>query len=350
MKKLTFVSRFGLLAIALLLVVGGFFVVQKVFATVGVTPATGGTNISVDKAANGVSPTYTTLDNIVISEGTDADFAASQTNATLILTAPTGWQFNAGIGSVSAANGRDVAANGPNAISIAVSASTITVTLTTDKSANKSDIITISDIQVQAIDANLVPSIGNILRTSGNPGTASVAGIVNDSTNFGSLSQFAKTNPTLSVTNSPVIYNRSGQTATVTGSVPGVVSNILVGGATLQTNAGTYAVTADFTPTDTTNYNSLIGAPAGNFVINKADPVLYVNNSPVTYDGNPHSAVVTVQGLVGGIASNILTGGASSQTEVGTYAVTANWTTNDPANYNHLMGASAGNFVIEPSQ
>ena len=42
-------------------------------------------------------------------------------------------------------------------------------------------------------------------------------------------------------------------------SVPGAVANVLTGGAATQTNAGTYAVTADFVPTDTTNYNTLPG-------------------------------------------------------------------------------------------
>ena len=46
---------------------------------------------------------------------------------------------------------------------------------------------------------------------------------------------------------------------------------MLTGGAATQTTAGTYAVTADFVPTDTTNYNTLIGLSAGNFVIAEGD-------------------------------------------------------------------------------
>ena len=38
------------------------------------------------------------------------------------------------------------------------------------------------------------------------------------------------------------------------------MANILTGGAATKTNAGTYAVTADFVPTDTANYNTLTGA------------------------------------------------------------------------------------------
>jgi len=69
------------------------------------------------------------------------------------------------------------------------------------------------------------------------------------------------------VNNSPVIYDGTGKAAAVSGSVPGSVSSILTGGAATQTNAGTCAVTADFAPTDTANYNSLTGAAAGNFEV-----------------------------------------------------------------------------------
>src|SRR5207244_3846289 len=106
----------------------------------------------------------------------------------------------------------------------------------------------------------------------------------------------------------------------------------------------TYAVTANFTPTDTANYNSLSGAAAGNFVINKATPTVSVNNSPVTYDGTGKAAAVS--GSVAGSVSSILTGGAATQTSAGTYAVTANFTPTDTANYNSLTAAAAGNFVI----
>jgi hypothetical protein len=146
------------------------------------------------------------------------------------------------------------------------------------------------------------------------------------------------------VTNSPAVYNGSGQAAAVSSSAAGTVVDILTGGASTQTNVGVYAVTADFVPTDTTNYNSLTGASAGNFVINKATPTISVTNSPVRYTGNPYSAAVS--GSVAGVASNILTGGSSTQTDIGTYAVTADFTPTDTANYNSITGASAGNFVI----
>jgi len=174
-----------------------------------------------------------------------------------------------------------------------------------------------------------------------------------DTTNYNSLADASagdfvieKATPTISVTNSPVTYNGAAQAATVTGSVAGVVSNVQYDGSlTEPTDAGTYVVTADFTPTDTTNYNSLISDGAGNFVINKATPTVSVTNSPVTYNGSAQAA--TVLGSVAGVVSDVqYDGSATEPTNVGTYAVTANFTPTDINNYNSLTDASAGNFVI----
>jgi len=81
----------------------------------------------------------------------------------------------------------------------------------------------------------------------------------------------SKTNPILAVTNSGVTANGSPQAAVVSASVSGTVSNLLYSGSsTVPSAAGTYAITANFTPSNTTNYNSLTNASAGNFVINQA--------------------------------------------------------------------------------
>jgi hypothetical protein len=80
-----------------------------------------------------------------------------------------------------------------------------------------------------------------------------------------------RTNPTLTVTNSPVTYNGSAQSAHVSASVSGRVSNVRYSGSsTVPSGPGTYAITANFTPSDTTHYNSLTNASAGNFVINQS--------------------------------------------------------------------------------
>jgi hypothetical protein len=178
--------------------------------------------------------------------------------------------------------------------------------------------------------------------------------IPDDTTNYESLTGAAagdfvieQVTPTLSVTNSPVTYNGSPQAAVVVGSVAGTVSNVQYGGSsTVPTDVGTYAVTADFTPDDTTNYEGLTDAPAGNFVINQATPTLSVTNSPVTYDGSPQAADVV--GSVPGTVSNVQYDGSSTvPADIGTYAVTADFIPDDTTNYESLTGAAAGNFVIE---
>lgn len=174
-----------------------------------------------------------------------------------------------------------------------------------------------------------------------------------DTTNYASLDDASagsfvinQAAPVLSVTNSPVTYNGLQQAAEVSGSVAGVVSDIKYeGSSTVPTSAGTYAVTADFTPTDTTNYASLDNASAGNFVINQATPVLSVTNSPVTYNGSPQAAAVS--GSVDGVVSDIKYNGSSTvPTDAGTYAVTGDFTPIDTVNYASLNDASAGTFTI----
>jgi len=157
---------------------------------------------------------------------------------------------------------------------------------------------------------------------------------------------------TFAVSNSPQTYTGAGQSATVSisaSSVPGTVTNILTGGSATQINANTYAVTADFVPIDAANYNSLIALAAGNFVIGKATPTatLAVSNSPQTYTGSGQSVTVSISASsVPGIVTNILTGGSASQTNVNTYAVTADFVPTDAANYNSLTALEVGNFVI----
>jgi hypothetical protein len=152
---------------------------------VSITAAAGGTNIAKSTAVNGGSPAYSTLGDIVILETVDDDIKQSQTNNTLILSAPPNWQFNPSAGTVRVTLGYDI-----ENISIAVSSSTITITLTTTNGnvrMNTIDEITISGVQVQPIDGNYTVE-GEILRTSATKSTAKINGIIDDITSFGSLS------------------------------------------------------------------------------------------------------------------------------------------------------------------
>ncbi|MCK5108055.1 MAG: hypothetical protein KAR25_00015 [Methanosarcinales archaeon] len=154
-------------------------------AAVTVTAATGGDAISADDVGVG----WTDLGPIVITEGATTDFAVGA-GATIILTAPTGFEFNT-------AQSTDAAISATADISaittpVAITASTITVTYTIGGTTT-SDSITIggvTPIQVQPTDGTPLAT-GDLLRTAASPGTAIVAGITNDATNFGTLQEVA---------------------------------------------------------------------------------------------------------------------------------------------------------------
>jgi hypothetical protein len=106
--------------------------------------------------------------------------------------------------------------------------------------------------------------------------------------------------PTLSVTNSPVTYTGTAQAATVEASVAGTISDVKYNGSsTVPTNVGTYAVTADFVPTDS-SYETLNDASAGNFVIAKAS-VTVTADDKTKKAGQPDPAFTfSYSGLVNG--------------------------------------------------
>ena len=195
-------------------------------------------------------------------------------------------------------------------------------------------------------------AVAVVYSDNSNAGTAAAGATYAESANYLPSSGSAtftidKADPTLAVTNSPVTYDGTAKAAVVSGSTAGTVSGVKYDGvATEPIGAGSYVVTADFVPADAGNYNALLNAGAGSFVINKADPTLAVTNSPADYDGTPKAA--NVVGSVPGAASNLTYNTvAAAPTNAGTYAVNADFLPQDTANYNNLTGAAAGNFVIQ---
>ena len=181
-----------------------------------------------------------------------------------------------------------------------------------------------------------------------NAGSYTVTATVNSSNYQGSIGGefvITKVTPTLSITTTQQSYDGASHGATVTGSVAGSVTNITYNGiATVPFTAGTYAVTADFTPTNS-SYNSLTGASAGNFTIDRAVPTLAVTNSPTTYTGAAKAAIVS--GNVSGAVSNVKYDGSSAQPiNAGGYKVTASFNPADSTNYGPLVNAPAGGFII----
>jgi len=207
------------------------------------------------------------------------------------------------------------------------------------------------------VSASSVPgSVANITNgTHTDAGTYAVTAdfVPTDAANYNSLTGLSAGNfviekatptATLAVTNSPVTYDGNPQSATVVvsaSSVPGSVTNIANG---THTDAGTYAVTADFVPTDAANYNSLTGLAAGDFVIGKAatTTVVTITGAPFTYTGSPiEPATVSVTGP-GGLN---LTPAANytNNTDAGT--ATASYTYAETANY--LGSSDSKGFTID---
>ncbi|MBK8363855.1 MAG: hypothetical protein IPL24_09260 [Bacteroidetes bacterium] len=150
----------------LLLFFCSLFFAISVSANVTITRATGG-SISADKAANAISPTYTTLGNVRLTEGATSDFAAG-TNLTLTLNAPTGWNFNPAANiTVTATASRNIT----SPIILSKTSTIITVQFNVTGT-TLADVLTISGIQVWATDGAKQSVNGNITRG----GTATIAG------------------------------------------------------------------------------------------------------------------------------------------------------------------------------
>jgi len=153
---------------------------HRLLADVGVTEPIGGENVSADKAQNSTNGAgFVSLGNIVLTEAASSDFAPGA-NLKLILSAPDGWRFSPGIGSVSFQGSRDI-----SAATILVTSSNLTVTYSVGGT-TKFDVLTISGVQVQPLNG-ADGYAGYILRLSANAGTGVIAGIDNDLTTFGLL-------------------------------------------------------------------------------------------------------------------------------------------------------------------
>ncbi|KAB2641873.1 MAG: hypothetical protein DVB26_04355, partial [Verrucomicrobia bacterium] len=211
-------------------------------------------NVTVT-SVGGSTPTITTSGTLAAvsttygtASATPSSFTVSGANMTagITVTPPAGFEVSQTVGGASGYAGSGTAITVGSSGTIA--STTVYVRLAATATVGSS------------------PYSGNITCVSSDATTQNVATV---------SSTVSKATPTatLTVDNSPVTFDGSPKAATVTlsaSSVAGSVQNILTGGAATQTASNTYAVTGDFVPTDTANYNSLTGLAAGNFVINPA--------------------------------------------------------------------------------
>ena len=118
------------------------------------------------------------------------------------------------------------------------------------------------------------------------------------------------------------------------------------GSATVPTTAGTYAVVASFTPTDTTDYASSTGDAT--WIIKAATPMVTASNGDTTYTGAPQTYPgidVTVAGAnglsnSGGMLSYTYNGSATVPIAAGSYAVAATFKPTDATDYASATGTA----------
>ena len=85
---------------------GALVYAKLAHAAVTVTPANASATADTSQGAAGAA--WQNLGNIVVAENANGDFASPQTNTTLVLTAPSGWQFQANTGSVTFAASKNI--------------------------------------------------------------------------------------------------------------------------------------------------------------------------------------------------------------------------------------------------
>jgi len=200
---------------------------------------------------------------------------------------------------------------------------TIAVTCSAGGTATNIQPPTATNVGTYAVTANC-PAVGNV----GASTNAAAGNFVINPATFN----------TPSVSNSPQTFTGNPITIAVTCSAGGSATNITPATAT---NVGSVPVTANCPAVG--NVGASTNAAAGNFVINPATfNTPSVSNSPQAFTGNPITIAVTCS--AGGTATNIQ---PPSQTNVGTYAVTASC----PAvgNVGASTNAPAGNFLINPA-
>jgi phosphodiesterase/alkaline phosphatase D-like protein len=130
----------------------------------------------------GFPTSYSTLSNIVITETGSSNFSTG-TNVTLVLSAPTNFEYKASTGTVSYTAAKNI-----TAATIVVTTSTITITYSVSGT-TKTDAMTISGIQLRGITT---ASSGDITRTGG---TGVISGCVTTTTMTSTISSTSVSAP-----------------------------------------------------------------------------------------------------------------------------------------------------------
>jgi hypothetical protein len=221
-----------------------------------------------------------------------------------------------------------IAYNGlPHSAQVSVSVSSVDGTVQNVKYDGSATVPT--DAKAYTITADFVPTNPNYATLTGQPAGTFTITKINPS-------------PTFTITNTPATYDGTDKIPAITlGGTPGghLDSISYNGSPNPPSQAGSYTVKADFIPTDTTNYNTLVNVTIGTFVINKATPTITLSNLTQIYDGSPKNIGVSTM-PINLAAGAIVTYDPAGPTLPGTYAVTV---TINETNYS---GSASGTLTI----
>ena len=312
-------------------------------AQVTISPATGGTGISADKAANATVPSFTALSDIQIQESAAGDdFATNVTE--LVLNAPAGWEFNTSGVTVNATGG-DITIG-----AVTYTTTSITIPLTV-ASVGNIDLITISNLAVRAIDGASLPNSGDITPTF----TGSINGLTTSS-GLGALSQVVGNASKLVFTSQPgtATYGSVIGASTLAttdqfnnSSSVGLAANVIVT-TTIASGTGTLSGTTTQNigtsgGDGTVSFSNLFTSTAGAKTISVSAPGLTsaisnsftIDQAPLTITANDQvktysttlalgTSAFTTTGLVNGETTGSVTltsAGAINTANVGSYPI-----------------------------
>ncbi len=315
--------------------------------TANYNTATGTVSLTVNKA----TPTLTWATPSAITYGTA--LSATQLNATSSLAAGT-ITYSPASGTTPSAGTQTLTATFTPTDTTNYNTATGTVSLTVNKATPTLTWATPSVITygtaLSATQLNATASAAGTITYSPASGTTPSAGTqtltatftptdtVNYNTATGTVSLTVnKATSTITWATPSTITYGTALSATQLNATASVAGNFAYSPASGTTpSAGTQTLTATFTPTDTTNYNTATGTVS--LTVNKATPTLtWAPPSAITY-GTTLSA--TQLNATSSLAAGTTTYSPASGTtpSAGTQTLTATFTPTDTANYNTATG------------
>ncbi len=261
-------------------------------ANLNITAASGGTAISADTAATAPSPAWTSLGNIQLKENGNnkGDFGAG--TDTLVLNAPSGFEFNTNSGAVAFAGGNNITgatlAVSPTSLSLSINVSGV----------NANDTLTISGLQVRPTQTSPLAS-GNITR-----GTSTGLAFGGNN-NYGTLTEVAGAPTALAIQTQP-----GTNAAAVTPFAPqpvvrvvdqfgntSLTNNSAVISATVNSGTGSLVGTTDVTAVNGVATYTDLGANASGVItiLFSSGALTSVVSDPVDVTGPPTAAAIVIQ-------------------------------------------------------